>query len=163
MVTRSPCAARAAQGDLVTMVGADTAAWERCLPVFETFSSLVVRAGGVGAGQQAKLLNNAMLTAHLGIAADAFDIGDRLGVDRSALADVIARGSGRSFGAEMLVAHEGLTGVARSQARPTLGKDIRLLLELLDDAPEAAIAESDAVLIPAARRTIHLIEALGSQ
>ena len=113
-------AARAAEGELITMVGADTASWERYLPVFETFSSLVVNVGAVGAGQQAKLLNNAMLTAHLAIADDAFAIGDRLGLNRSALASVLLRGSGRSFGAEMLDSgrghdrHSAFSGAFRS-------------------------------------------------
>jgi 3-hydroxyisobutyrate dehydrogenase len=155
-------AAVAAEGELITMVGADTASWERCLPVFETFSSLVVKVGAVGAGQQAKLLNNAMLTAHLAIADGAFAIGDRLGLDRSALASVVLRGSGRSFGAEMLAAAGGMIGVARSPARSALGKDLGLLLAVLNDAP-AATAGDDAELVAAARHTIDRIEALAER
>jgi 3-hydroxyisobutyrate dehydrogenase len=157
-------AGRAAKGELVTMVGADTASWKRHLPVFEAFSSLVVNVGAVGAGQQAKLLNNAMLTAHLGIAHDAFEIAARLGLNRSALENVLLSGSGRSYGAEMLIAAEGMTGIARSQARPALSKDVRLLLEAVRDgapggAPETTV-RSDALLLRAAQRTIERIEDL---
>jgi 3-hydroxyisobutyrate dehydrogenase-like beta-hydroxyacid dehydrogenase len=153
---------RAAVGDLVTMVGADTGSWVRFLPVFETFSSLVLHVGAVGTGQLAKLLNNAMLAAHLGIADDALELADRLGLDRSSLAQVLQRGSGRSRGAALLVEAEGMLGIARSPAHRALGKDVRLLLELHDESaagPEIDPADRPALLLPTARGALGRIEA----
>jgi 3-hydroxyisobutyrate dehydrogenase len=51
---------RAAAGQMVTMVGGPVDVYERCLPILETFSELVVHLGQVGAGQHAKLINNAL-------------------------------------------------------------------------------------------------------
>lgn len=124
-------AIKAAQGELVTMVGGDPRTLAECRPVFSTFASQIVHLGDVGAGQQAKLINNAMLTAHIAIAADAFALAAELGLDRAALAEVLRTGSGRSFGAEM-VAAASAQSVGGSQARPTLSKDVRLLAELVE-------------------------------
>ncbi|WP_212808383.1 alpha/beta fold hydrolase [Micromonospora endophytica] len=50
---------------LTTFVGGEAAAYERCRPIFETFSRTVVRMGPVGTGQLTKLLNNAMTMSNL--------------------------------------------------------------------------------------------------
>lgn len=156
---------KAAQGELVTMVGGDAQALAQCHPVFSTFASLIVHLGGVGAGQQAKLINNAMLTANVAVAADAFDIAERLGLDRDGLAEVLRNGSGRSYGVELAARRAALAHMANSQARPTLGKDVRLLAELLSDAPPGAAAAGEGprpVLLPVAQALIALWDSTAS-
>ncbi len=150
---------RAAMADLVTMVGADTGAWTRYVPVFEAFSSLVVHVGPVGAGQLTKLLNNAMLVAHLGIADDAFELAAQLGLDRSALARVLLQASGRSRGAELVVAADSGTGVTPTQAR-ALGKDVRLLTQVVHDGVgyRGATAPTNGLLITTAQRTLDRMQ-----
>jgi len=154
----------AARGELVTMVGGDAQTIAECEPVFRCFSAHLIHLGAVGAGQQAKLLNNAMLAAHLGIAADVFALGRSLGLDPGALAAVLRDGSGRSFGVEMLVSLGGLENVATSQARPTLGKDVELLAELLaaGDAPPTGDRGAGATLLSTARGLIESLEALAA-
>jgi len=66
-------------GTLLVMVGADDEAVVRCRPVFETFGDPVVHVGPVGTGQLAKLVNNVVLTANLGLVATALDVGGSLG------------------------------------------------------------------------------------
>jgi 3-hydroxyisobutyrate dehydrogenase-like beta-hydroxyacid dehydrogenase len=88
--------------------------------VFAAFANLIVHLGGVGAGQQAKLINNAMLAANTAVAADAFGIAERLGLDPDGLAAVLRSGSGRSYGVEMAAPPGALRSMANSQARPTL-------------------------------------------
>lgn len=152
--------ARAARGDLVTMVGADTHAWTRYQQVFEAFSSLVVEVGRVGDGQLAKLVNNAMLVAHMEIAHEAFEIVERLGLSRSALEQALLHGSGRSRGAQVLVGAGGLDGIARSPVLRILAKDVRLLVEAFAD--EGVVGDrdtaADAMLVAAAQRAITCIE-----
>jgi 3-hydroxyisobutyrate dehydrogenase-like beta-hydroxyacid dehydrogenase len=89
-------AARA--GQLTVMCGGDVATIERCRPVLESFASLIVRLGEVGAGQEAKLINNALMAANMGIADDALRLARSIGVDVAALNRVISASSGRSFG-----------------------------------------------------------------
>jgi 3-hydroxyisobutyrate dehydrogenase len=80
------------------MVGGDAETFERCKPVFATYGNPIVHVGPLGAGQLAKLVNNVLFIAHLGIANDAYVLGEGLGLDRSALYTIVSRGSGNSFG-----------------------------------------------------------------
>ncbi|MET9090061.1 NAD(P)-binding domain-containing protein [Streptomyces sp. NPDC004237] len=144
---------RAEAGELLTMAGGEQSTFARCEPVLRTFSAEVVHVGPVGAGQHAKLLNNALLAAHLALAADAFRIAELQGLDPAAFGKVVAAGSGRSFGAEMYARAGGLASVARSQARPTLGKDVGLLAGSIGSEGDGG------VLLPAARAAIARLDA----
>ena len=115
------------EGELTVMIGGDPADLERARPVLAPMGTLIL-LGEVGAGQQAKLVNNAMLTAHLGLASSALDVGEALGLDRAALAEVVSASSGRS-GAMAMIAGGG-TGVANFAGGPAhtlLKKDAFLL------------------------------------
>src|SRR5262249_6243861 len=91
-------------GELLVMVGGDGETFERCRPVFATYGNPVVHVGPVGSGQLAKLVNNVMFIAHLGIANDAYALGECLGIDRSALFTIVSRGSGNSYGLAIMSA-----------------------------------------------------------
>ncbi len=82
---------------LATIVGGDEQAFTRAEPVFGTFSSSVVRMGGPGAGQVAKLLNNALTMTNLKNAEDVLGIADAIGVDVAAFRELLATSSGGSF------------------------------------------------------------------
>jgi len=121
----------AAAGKLTVMCGATSEAFALARPVFDTFGQLIVLLGSVGAGQQAKIVNNALLSAHLGMAWAAISIGEALGLDRAMLTSVIAASSGRSYGFE-------LAAQLSSPAQFGLGtklliKDLNLLHTLLPD------------------------------
>lgn len=125
-------APKAAAGELVVMVGGDAATYREAAPVIATYSNLAVHLGPIGAGQQAKLLNNALLAAHIGIAHDVFDVGRRLGLDPAALGQILHYGSGRSYGLDLFVASGSLEPMTHSPMRPALTKDVELLLSMLD-------------------------------
>lgn len=114
---------------LLVMVGGPSEAVEACRPILETFGDPVIHLGPLGAGQEAKLLNNAVFTAQLGIAAAAFDLASEGSLDPKAVAAVLAAGSGRSYAAEV-VAGAGfrLDGFAEF-AGPLLAKDVGILAE----------------------------------
>jgi 3-hydroxyisobutyrate dehydrogenase-like beta-hydroxyacid dehydrogenase len=150
-------AIKAAHGEMVVMLGGDPADVEECRPVLATFASRIIYLGPVGAGQQAKLINNAALSAHLGIASDAMAVGAEFGLDRAALAEVLVNGSGRSYGIEMLAGAGGLSAVARTQARPTLGKDVRLLAEVLNDSA------AGGSLLAVAGKTVDRLDGLSAE
>ena len=88
----------AAAGELLVMVGGDAETFERCKPVFDTYGNPVVHVGPLGSGQLAKLVNNVVFIAHLGVAEDAYALGERFGIERSALFTILSRGSGNSYG-----------------------------------------------------------------
>lgn len=121
----------ASAGALTVMVGGDADAVALARPVFETFGRLILHLGGVGAGQNAKLINNALMTAHMGLAHHALTASAALGVDRNAFIELVKASSGRSFGFETYARLPSPT--AFSHGAPLLAKDLRLLGEVLGD------------------------------
>ncbi|WP_285018275.1 NAD(P)-dependent oxidoreductase [Novosphingobium sp. fls2-241-R2A-195] len=88
-------------GTLTVMCGGSEEAFAKALPVLQTFGAKIVLLGPPGAGQRAKIVNNALLAANMGLAHAALEIAEGIGVDRAALADLINHSSGRSFGFEV--------------------------------------------------------------
>ncbi|MDE2403195.1 MAG: NAD(P)-dependent oxidoreductase [Sphingomonadales bacterium] len=124
-------AARA--GVLTVMCGGEAGAFAAARPVFDTFGKMVVLLGAAGAGQRAKIVNNALLSAHIGIAWSALGAAAQLDIDKAALAELIKESSGRSFGFEVaarLPAPQAFEHGAR-----LLHKDIELLKTILPGDP----------------------------
>jgi 3-hydroxyisobutyrate dehydrogenase-like beta-hydroxyacid dehydrogenase len=119
-------------GALTVAAGGDETAFTRCEPVFATFASTVVRLGPVGAGQVAKLLNNALFAANLAVAGDALALGAELGLDPEQLTRFIATGSGRSFGLEIALRARD-SAETRQGAWPALEKDLQNLNRDVED------------------------------
>jgi 3-hydroxyisobutyrate dehydrogenase-like beta-hydroxyacid dehydrogenase len=135
-------------GALTVMVGGAAAAFAAAKPVFESFGRLIVHLGEVGAGQKAKLINNALMAAHMSLAHHALQIGSKLQLDRAALVELIKGSSGRSFGFET---HARLpTPRAFAHGGALLAKDVRLLDALLAaDHDVAAIRDIAAPFLDA--------------
>jgi 3-hydroxyisobutyrate dehydrogenase-like beta-hydroxyacid dehydrogenase len=81
---------------LTTLVGGDIETFQRCRPVFESFSRKVVHTGPLGTGQLTKLLNNTITMTNLKNAVDVFGLAKQLGLDIPNLYDVIVVSSGGS-------------------------------------------------------------------
>ena len=107
-------------GTLTVMCGATPELFAAAKPVFETFGRLIVLLGAPGAGQRAKIVNNAMLSAHLGIAHHALAAGEALGIDRAAMSELIPQSSGRSFGFEIYARMRAAAGALAG--RPAAGQ-----------------------------------------
>jgi 3-hydroxyisobutyrate dehydrogenase-like beta-hydroxyacid dehydrogenase len=123
----------AAAGALTVMVGGDVEAVALARPVFETFGKHILHLGGVGAGQNAKLINNALMTAHMGLAHHALAASAALGLDRAVFIELVKASSGRSFGFETYARLPNPAAFAHGAA--LLAKDVRLLGEVLGDDP----------------------------
>jgi 3-hydroxyisobutyrate dehydrogenase-like beta-hydroxyacid dehydrogenase len=103
----------------------------------------------VGAGQRAKIVNNALMAANMGLAHAALGAGEALGMDRAALASLIKESSGRSFGFEVYARLP--TPAAFSHGAPLLEKDVGLLKAILpeNDGAEALRLAADPFLCAA--------------
>ena len=143
----------AAERTLLVMVGGADADVERCRPVFETFGDPVIHLGPLGSGQMAKLMNNFVFTAQVGMALETYAFADRLGMDRAAIAQVLAHGSGASRAAA-IVAGSGFATRGLSGAAPLLRKDVGIML----DVAAALGASEPAALTEIARRTLSTLE-----
>jgi 3-hydroxyisobutyrate dehydrogenase-like beta-hydroxyacid dehydrogenase len=125
-------------GKLVVAVGADEDIFDRCLPVLASFGDPVIHLGQVGAGQFAKLLNNALLAANLVVANDALSLAPSLGLQPDALVRVLQHGSGRSFALDVTIASRNSAAV-REQTATSLGKDIGCLKTVLGKFAEGTV------------------------
>ena len=125
--------AAATAGKLTVMIGGDAGAVAAARPIFAAFAGLIVHLGGVGTGQVAKLINNTLLAANMGLAHDALEAGIALGLDRAALADLVKASSGRSFGFEVYARIPEASAFAHGGA--LLAKDVRLLGEVMGNDP----------------------------
>lgn len=120
-------------GKLTVMAGGDRSAFDLAKPVFETFAGQIAYLGDVGSGQLAKLVNNAMMAAHVAIADHALSAAAELGIDRAAFIDLVKTSSGRSFGFEVYSRQP--SAEAFSHGGKLLAKDMRLLGECLPSHP----------------------------
>ena len=87
---------------LTTMVGGPPLVAQRCEALFQTFSAHVVRLGGHGAGEIAKLFNNTLMMMNQANILDIIDLASQVGVDPIALVEVIKLGSGSSTALQLI-------------------------------------------------------------
>lgn len=87
----------AEQGTLTFMVGGAEADVDEVRPVLEAMGKKIVHCGANSAGQAAKICNNMLLGITMVGAAEAFLLGEKLGLDAQALYDVISTSSGYSW------------------------------------------------------------------
>lgn len=126
----------ATEGTLGVLGGASEDAWAAALPLLHTFGepAKVRRVGAVGAGSAMKLCNNLALGFTIAGVGEALRLGHDLGLDRTALLDVLA---GTPLGA--MVAYKRPMLDSEDYSRPTFSLD--LLAKDLDLA--VGSAESD--------------------
>jgi len=86
----------AEQGTLAIMAGGSAPAFARAAHVMRVYGRTIVHMGGVGAGTEAKLVNQLLTFVHGAAAAEAIALAERLGLDLDALAEVLRAGFGQS-------------------------------------------------------------------
>lgn len=132
----------AAEGRLTAMCGGSVTALGRARPALETFAGTIVHLGAAGSAQRAKIVNNALMAANMGLAYAACAAAEDLGIDRAAFVELVKQSSGRSFGFDVYARLP--TPAAFSHGAPLLVKDTNLLGAILPDSPEAALLRGTA-------------------
>lgn len=135
----------ATAGSLTIMVGAGEDAFARARPALDAMGAKVVHVGkDAGQGATAKLVNQLLCGAHLAVAAEALSLAERLGVDTTAMLDILGGSAAASWmlrdrGPRMLEADPTVTS-----AVDIFVKDLGLVLEAGREAkaalPMAALA-----------------------
>jgi 3-hydroxyisobutyrate dehydrogenase-like beta-hydroxyacid dehydrogenase len=87
---------------LTTLAGGAESAIQAARPVFETFSARVVHMGPAGAGQRAKLFNNALMLMNMRAIADILTLATDTGTDIPALVEALRSGSAESRALDLL-------------------------------------------------------------
>ncbi|MEQ1888017.1 MAG: NAD(P)-dependent oxidoreductase [Alphaproteobacteria bacterium] len=118
---------------IAIMVGGDKAAYDRCMPVFESFGQNISHLGVLGSGAIAKIVNNMLAFSNMASAAEGLMLGAAAGIDPDALNEVIRNSSGNSM-AYRGVAYKTLNGDWSPSFTVDLAyKDLHLALELADE------------------------------
>ena len=83
--------------ELVILFGGSDEAYKKAEPVLQTLSSgRIHRVGPVGTARVVKLVNNTMTMGNVLVAAEAFTMGVKAGVDPKVLFEVLSNSGGRS-------------------------------------------------------------------
>ncbi len=91
---------KAVSGELAIMLGGDDeAALETATPVLETMGR-IFRTGPLGSGHALKALNNFLSATGLAAASEALIVGQKFGLDRGTMIDVINSSTGRNNSTE---------------------------------------------------------------
>lgn len=84
-------------GTLTFMVGGTDAAFHRASSLFDVMGSKAVHCGDASAGQAVKICNNMLLSITMIGACEAFNLGEKLGLDAQRLFDVMSTSSGNCW------------------------------------------------------------------
>jgi len=112
-------------GQLLITGGGDKAAFERCRPAFAAFADSIFHLGEVGAGQVGKMVNNLILWACISANYEGLKLGEKLGVDRAAMREMLLDSSGQNWALE---------SGAGDRPMPWAEKDMMIVLEEADAA-----------------------------
>jgi len=138
---------------LTIMVGGEATDLEAVRPVLQAIGKKIVHCGLSGAGQGAKLVNQALVAVHTVAAFEALLVGRKLGLDLDTLVSILRSSSGGDWMLENHLRVKALAGdFEPGFALDLLFKDLRLFLQTATEAQAPAlIAASTLQLYNAAR------------
>jgi len=88
----------ATKGTLSIMAGGSDEVFERCQPVLSVLGSNIYHVGqNVGDGQAVKMINQLMVCVHNAVAAEALTLGEKAGLDKAMLYEIISKSAGNSW------------------------------------------------------------------
>jgi len=105
---------RAESGDLSILAGGDSAAIDRCGPLFAVLGRETFQVGPVGAGHAMKALNNLMSGAGLLLAAETILAGRKYGLAPEVMLDVLNASTGMNHATKTKIAQFVLSGTYAS-------------------------------------------------
>lgn len=120
-------------GELVFQVGGTDDLIDRHLDLLQVLAKKINRTGGVGTAKTVKLVNNLMSLGNVAVAAEAFVLGVKCGMDPKRLYDILSVSGGRS--AHFITGFQKvIEGEYRASFKTSLAlKDINLILELANE------------------------------
>ncbi|MCE9658317.1 MAG: NAD(P)-dependent oxidoreductase [Burkholderiales bacterium] len=124
---------QALKGELVFQVGGPDVLIDEHLGLLEVLAKKINRTGAIGSAKTVKLVNNLMSIGNVAVAAEAFVLGVKCGMEPQRLYDILSISGGRS-------AHfiSGFTNVVQGDYKPGFKtslalKDLNLILDLAKD------------------------------
>ncbi len=152
----------AAAGTLTFMVGGAADAFAKGQPVLQAMGKRIVHCGEAGAGQAAKICNNMILGISMIGVAEAFVLGERLGLSHQALFDVASTSSGQCWALNTNCPVPGPVPTSPANRDYKPGFAAALMLKDLRLAQEAALSSGAATPMGAqAAQLYSIFEKLG--
>jgi 3-hydroxyisobutyrate dehydrogenase len=120
----------AAAGTIAVMVGAPDEVFQRVRPCFADISPNVFHCGGVGAGHAMKLVNNVIAAGVRCVTFEAVTMGIKSGLSLEKCAEVLHKGSARSYTTEFTLPRLMSAEYKTNFAMGLMHKDVRLATQL---------------------------------
>jgi len=121
-----------AAGRVTLLVGGSDVALDLVRPALTCYGDPVLHLGPAGSGQSAKLINNALFTANIGLVAHALGLGAGLGLEQSALLAALQQGSAASRALDLIANRGSVTAFAASVGE-FIDKDMAVVRTVVDD------------------------------
>jgi 3-hydroxyisobutyrate dehydrogenase-like beta-hydroxyacid dehydrogenase len=115
-----------AAGAVTLFVGGSDDAVARVRPALAAYGDPILHAGGTGAGQLVKLINNALFAAQIGLVAEGVRLGSRFGVEEGPLLNALTHASSSSRVLSM-IASAGSADAFISAVGEFIGKDVAVV------------------------------------
>lgn len=150
----------AVAGTLTFMVGGEAAHLERARPVLEKMGANIFHAGGVGAGQAAKICNNMLLGILMIGTSEALALGAANGLDPQVLSEIMRRSSGGNWALEKYNPFPGVMATAPASKGYAGGFGTDLMLKDLGLASDNAVSVGAATPLGALARSLYAAHSL---
>ncbi len=125
---------QAETADIVLYASGSEEAYEKALPILDTFSKEAFFLGDFGNGTKVKLIANLLVSIHNVASAEAIRLGTENGLDLNKLYQVISSGAGTSkifeLRAPMMIEREYLPATMKMDV---WSKDMSLIREMIND------------------------------
>ena len=116
------------QGGLVIFVGGDQETFERCRPILEVLGKNTFYMGGSGMGTTMKLVANTLLGLGMQALAEAIALGEKAGLEKNLLLDVLGQTSVLTPGQKSKLANVKREQYPTAFALSLMHKDFHLVL-----------------------------------
>ena len=147
-------------GTLTFMVGGEADDLERARPVLEKMGANIFHAGGIGAGQTAKICNNMLLGILMIGTSEALALGVANGLDPKVLSEIMRRSSGGNWVLEKYNPMPGVMEAAPASKNYAGGFGTDLMLKDLGLAQENATAVRAATPLGGLARSLYAAHSL---
>ncbi len=123
---------RAKTGTLAIMIGGnDKEAISRAKPLLSTMGDRLFETGPLGSGHAMKALNNYIAAAGYTAVVESLLIGERFGLDKSVMVDILNASTGRNFTTEFMIKDQVLSGkFGTGFALGLMAKDVKIAADL---------------------------------
>lgn len=128
----------AAAASLTIMIGGEKTVLEDAKIILDQLGKNIIYAGHDGAGQGAKICNNMILGASMIAVSEAFNLGEKLGVDPQNLFNIISKGSGECWSLTKYCPYPNILSEVPSSNNYQPGFTAQMMLKDLNLSQEAA-------------------------